>query len=852
MASSSTDYPRIVAEGLQALQTRQYDQAVALLKPVMGDRQGPGNVRLKAALGLFQAYGESGQTAAAQELGQQLKSHKNPQVRDRAIAIWNRLYGEGNSLDKEPDNSAASGSGFTPFEGGTSSGANLPEPNPDFQPISPNSPRKVVRQQVRQKVQPSAPAAPSAAKSLNVNGVAAKSLPTNGTNGKGGSANPAAIASPPPAFPPRKRVVINANAANGAPASTAPVNDLQTSTAPGGPQPYEPQWRNGEKIERWGTLPGAPKWGYQGLQLLSAIAFGAFATTPFVLLSWLYNQIIFRVTWLPTEDLELIPLRPGSFIGIWLIFAVLLGTTPWLIDEGLKRLCQGRTLRLLDLNSQRPDTGRLLQRQCRRHKIAIPQLVLLPTMDPVLFSYGSRQANARIVVSQGVLEAVDEGELSALFGAELGHIIAGDMRVMGWGTLMLALPFGSYWGSAKMIDRWQMPIPRAMAIAVSAISYEIFRLGRWPLLWLSRSRIGYGDRQSVLSTGDPNGLSRALVKLAIATTERLHQENAISPLLELTQLVLPVPPVQSIPVGSLYPHSPLEPYLQWERRNPYRHWLRSNSTHPTLGDRLFRHSQWAERWKLEPEWDLSRDHADQQTLKYLPRVGTACLPPTPFTLWHQSAPAIGAIVGAAIGVLLWMPGGIGEILNLRGLDWMYGDRSLLIGFALLGFGTGTIIRVNSFFPDIKTLGLVTSATPDRPLAAELNDPNALPVNSRVVRLQGRLLGRQPRENLLGQHWWLQTDTGTVRLRLGNRFGHLGKLWNHWTRPIKPNGSVEVIGWLRRGATPWLDVDILNHKNAPNHVLIKKSWTKIDGHPLWSTGLAIGAIALGLWILNRGL
>ena len=53
MASSSTnstDYQRIVSEGLRALQQKKYDEAIALLKPVMGDRQSPGSARLKAAL----------------------------------------------------------------------------------------------------------------------------------------------------------------------------------------------------------------------------------------------------------------------------------------------------------------------------------------------------------------------------------------------------------------------------------------------------------------------------------------------------------------------------------------------------------------------------------------------------------------------------------------------------------------------------------------------------------------------------------------------------------------------------------------------------------------------------------
>ncbi|MEM9770054.1 MAG: hypothetical protein AAF889_00370 [Cyanobacteria bacterium P01_D01_bin.73] len=416
MASSSTDYQRIVAEGLRALQQKQYDQAIALLKPVMGDRRGPGNARLKAALGVFQAYGESGQTAAAQELGQQLKAHKNPQVRDRAEAIWNRLQDTASKLDpaastlaKSDTSSNGADSGFMPLDGGMG----VPGPNPDFQPISAApQPRKVVRARVQPTAPPAAPPAPPAAngsklKSPGLGNAEIGSFrsfsppatkppatkPEQAESGETRAENSAAIAppSPPPPPPnaaPRQRIVIDANAANPlkSSAASASVSEDKPGNIADGPQPYEPQWRNAGKIDRWGTLPGAPGLEYQGLQLLSVIAFGAIATLPFVLLVLPYNYLLLKATWFPSDDLELIRLEPSSFVGVWVVFAALLVATPWLLDEGLKRLFKGRSLRLLDLNAQCPETGRLLQRQCRRNKIAIPRLLLLPTMDPLLFS----------------------------------------------------------------------------------------------------------------------------------------------------------------------------------------------------------------------------------------------------------------------------------------------------------------------------------------------------------------------------------------------------------------------------------------------------------------------------------
>ncbi|MEM1427022.1 MAG: M48 family metalloprotease, partial [Cyanobacteria bacterium P01_H01_bin.130] len=506
---------------------------------------------LKAALGLFQAYGESGQTAAAQALGQQLKQHKNTQVRDRATVLWDRLFPASStpiSSDPEGANPESANSGFMPLE----PSADLPPPNPDFQPLSADPPSQKVNRPKIQTV--SAPLPRTAIASPQP----PSPPPARSTPGLEPPSASSPVSSPvPPPAPPRQRIVVDA------PRPLSNPEAPPEAVANPGSESYTPHWRNGEKISHWGTLPGAPGLEYQVLQLLSVVAFGAIATVPFVVMTWFYNRCLYWFDWFPGVNyLELVDVEPWTFAWVWVLLVGILIGTPWLIDEALKWSCGGRSLRLLELNGQRPETGKILQRQCRRHKLPLPQLRFLPTPDPIIFSYGSWRSNARLVISQGALETLDDGELATLLTAELGHILTGDCRVMGWGTLVLAVPFGIYWWLGTLIERWTMPVSRATAIALSAVAYECFRLGRWPLFWLSRARVGYGDRQGVLMTGDPNGLSRALVKLAIATEKRLTTQTALPPLLEVSQMLLPVPPSQAIALGSLYPHSPLEPYLQ--------------------------------------------------------------------------------------------------------------------------------------------------------------------------------------------------------------------------------------------------------------------------------------------------
>ena len=127
-------------------------------------------------------------------------------------------------------------------------------------------------------------------------------------------------------------------------------------------------------------------------------------------------------------------------------------------------------------------------------------------------------------------------------------------------------------------------------------------------LWLSRQRVYDSDRVAAELTGNPNGFTRALLKIAIGAAKDVQTQKQTSYLLEGFDLLTPLGQRMATTLGSVYPHVPIESVLEWERTNPYRHWLAINNSHPPTGDRLNRLTHYARHWKLdtELEWSTAR------------------------------------------------------------------------------------------------------------------------------------------------------------------------------------------------------------------------------------------------------
>ncbi|TAE60258.1 MAG: Zn-dependent protease with chaperone function [Nostocales cyanobacterium] len=569
-------------------------------------------------------------------------------------------------------------------------------------------------------------------------------------------------------------------------------------------------WRQAKRAKVWQPLR---KYSFISSRFLALATFIAL----FFLLVAMVQSVMVMINqildWLPyVSPILFLYHSPSLLILGSLLF--LLGFIPWLLDWMLAVFYQQNSLSKDELYKYSRETLRVIQRTCQMRHWQIPELKILPINAPIMFTYGNIPRTARIVVSQGLLEQLNNDEIATIYGLALGQIRRWDFWIMSLACL-ITLPIyqvyqqGSIWG-----DKSQNKLVHWVATLVANFSYCIWCLITGITFLTSRFRIYASDRHAAEITGNPNGLIRALLKISMGIAEDIKTQQQTSWELESLNILAPVDVKQSLCLGTVIEHLRWESFLMWESSNPYRQWFTINQSHPLIGDRLQRLCKIARHWHLEPEL-------------YFVTPELLSVKPQSFLL--QIAPWLGIPCGLILAGLFWLSWQTAYTTNLFNLKWIYDDWSFVIGFLLIGFSVGTLMRINSFFPEINQPYLQN----DQQALKLFIDPSILPIDSVSIRLVGKLIGHQGIGNSLSQDLILQTNIGLIKLH------HIPWLSPSANPQQWIGKQITVTGWLRRGATPWIDIQTLethtgNIINSP--------------HPIWSTVLAVVAQALGAYIM----
>ncbi|MEG4502602.1 zinc metalloprotease HtpX [Microcoleus sp. F6_B4] len=820
--SADSSVKESLEAGLAALKQKDYKSAIALLESVTQTAANqPSGIR--AQMGLVTAYKATGNIKEAIALCSSLAKSPNSQIKTWASHNLKELTPP--LPPKPPENKAKFAetppeTGFVAFDAGTKS----PKQTIGGDGLRPASLRPTADKKTGfLPLEPTA--APGNAKSQHI--------------------------SPPPPPPNGEKPTETAP-------DTAEISSENTSGSPtdipgvASPDTYKLTWREAGRAKSPRPLKPLKLLEFRLQAVASAIAL--FFLARFILQFLLTNTNsllvqLYIFSRLPIfAPIQLFYRDPTPFVQM--VFGLLLASSPWLIDALLKLLCGIETLRGSVLSKHSKEASRVLRSFCTKQNMPVPVLKLLPLNVPVAFSYGCLPRFARIAVSRGLLEQLTDEEIATIFARELGHISHWDFAPMSLALLVVQIPYLIYWQVAhwqeRLCDLMTIEFLRSavkfVAAAISATSYGIYKLLRWPMLWLSRRRVYFSDRTAAEITGNPNGLTRALAKIAIGIAGNIEQQKQTSFFLESFDLLLPVGVGQAVSLGSAALHAPLEQILLWDVSNRERNWLTVNRAHPLLGERLKLLALYAQFWQLETELDLANAGVQEPPRKGKLSLFKSILEFKDSKLFLQGAPFFGIPMSLAIVGVLWLIGGIFSRTSIWQLDWLWGDRSILWGCLPIGFSIGTLMRINYFFPDI-----IPRETASPSLPEILSNPESLPLDAEPVRLEGKLLGRSGMGNWLGQDLILQTATGLVRLHYVSRFGYIGSLWpflfKETTRPSDLIGkSVVATGWLRRGATVAIDLESLRSQGGR---------VSDSGHPIWSAVLAFAAAFWGAYIIIQG-
>lgn len=453
-----------------------------------------------------------------------------------------------------------------------------------------------------------------------------------------------------------------------------------------------------------------------------------------------------------------------------------------------------------------PEFGQWYRETAAGLNIGCPQFGIIESGMPNAFTFGRLVSDARVVVTRGLVDSLDEQELRAVVTHEFGHIRNRDFVAM---TLVQALVLIIYYCARMLLQNSDHKIKVAGLIA-----YAIYWVAELGALAFSRIREFMADRVSAATTHDPDALASALVKIGYGLARVKNEEEAAAkaaakskdknarrrPAFGAGALgawgIAAAAPFDAVAGwGGLDGRPTPEAFSRvssWDLKNVWARYGELWSTHPLIARRV-------------------------ATLMALPqsrhtfRVGAFERPNWPKFLKEY---AIYSLPGIAM-IVTWLLLISREITH----PWM-----LAAGFIALFAGLG--IRMLLVYPssDFRSQTVID-------LLSDTESSHVAPI---PCKLRGQFVTRAE-----GGLWWsanlvFQDETGIIVAQRKMFLPPILTMWG-WVRAqqLVGTGEVEVTGWYRRFGHPCVEVNTI--RNVASGEEFRS--------PYWSR--AMGMIALGL-------
>jgi Zn-dependent protease with chaperone function len=552
-----------------------------------------------------------------------------------------------------------------------------------------------------------------------------------------------------------------------------------------------------------------------------------------------------------------------SFL-VWLI-------SPWIMDL-VQRWLYGAMPMQLDYLP--PKVAHFIQGVCTKHNIKVPRLMLIQDGTPQAYCYGSYANNSRLVVTQGILNYLNEDEVAAVYAHELGHIVHRDFIVMTVASTLLNVLWHIYVACKELRGKNNSrPL-----FPVALVAYVFWWVSQYAILYLSRTREYYADEFAAEETGNPDALSMALVKIAYGITQQAPTvastkflgatramgvadfkaatgigtaysaiaKNQAPPQAPYAQPGYPQQgyPQQSYPqqgaqtaaapagfgpqIGYGVPRAmnvdltlpvlrQIERVFLFDLFNPWATVLEIGSTHPLTGKRIRALCEQATKRNGNALFSFDRTDAQGYELDTARLYGGFF-----FELLIYCAPYIGAFLCASVSI-------VGVALGHQALT-VAGLASIVFGI-----GLGMMVRGLVQFPSL------TSATPSTVLEL-MSDPYASPLRGRPVVLQGKVIGRADAGNRMGEDMTMEDNAGgLIMLNYESVFGFFGN-WYFAAKRLATlvEQGISARGWFRRGTSQL--IDLADAKTESGYEV--SSYTRFWG---MATAVLVTMVGLGLTV-----
>ncbi|MFX1258290.1 MAG: zinc metalloprotease HtpX, partial [Promethearchaeota archaeon] len=429
--------------------------------------------------------------------------------------------------------------------------------------------------------------------------------------------------------------------------------------------------------------------------------------------------------------------------------------------------------------------------------IKTPRMGIIKDGNPNAFTFGHTKNNARIVITSGILEYLDEKEQQAVLAHELGHVVHNDFILM---TLVFAIPlliltiarwcyYASRGAFQSSDDEGMGAAIGATLIVIAALSYVAYFISYLVSLIISRIREYYADEHAAELTEDPNALSTALVKIAYGLLMQANiEKKSNSRTRALRGLgIFDSRGAEALAVASMsnskkYSKEAIQASAAWDLFNPWAKYYQLFSTHPLPAKRIMRLNHQCEIYGIKPEIDFSyaRKLKEEQ-------AGKSMIDEFLFDLFMKLLPIL-LFVLLIIATLIWIFG-VAGLITIAPNIWTFEFLIFLWGTGLMIIGVGMLIKASfKYKKDFKyerVLELVTNV-------------KVSPIRTVPAIIKGKIVGKGIPGYFLSEDLYFQDETGFMYIdyRSGIPFGDFFFAIARVKKLIGQN--VIITGWYRRG------------------------------------------------------
>jgi len=424
--------------------------------------------------------------------------------------------------------------------------------------------------------------------------------------------------------------------------------------------------------------------------------------------------------------------------------------------------------------------GELVARRCRDAGVPLVKLGIVDDGNPNAFTFGRTPRDARMWITRGLLERLDERELDAVVSHEVGHVKHWDFAVM---TLGAVIPMVLY-----LVFLLSRSDRRGAAVAIGA--YIAYWISYFTLLALSRSREYAADHWSVECTHDGDALASALVKIAYGMgqvhAEREAQAKALATSGRRSSRLGESIRSRSMNVMGIFDQreadalsaafaSGIDPTravaaMRWEVMNPWGKTLEKLSSHPLVARRI----------------EAIEDVKDGAPMHWSVLKATATVSPAERAslrseYWGQLAIAVAPWVVFVLAL-------IGGVLH----------SVFSVGFAIAIAGGLFLWKQRVRYP-------TTAFEPVDEVTSLLERIDASPVAGIGVNVKGKIIGRGMPGYVLSPDLVVQDSSGFVPLLYSQPLPLWGSLFALFKADRYFGQDVIAQGWYRRLPGPSVEL-----------------------------------------------